>query len=459
MKHRRMDSTPPAPRAYLVETLPAELYEKPDTVQTGDTLVSLIERATRAIAIAAMYWSLLPGTAAADEDGLDQARLHALGARRGEQLYAALTAAAQRGVRIRVVQSANFAGRAPSEAELLAERFPGSVAVRVADMRAWYGDGTMHQKFLVVDERHLYLGSANMDWRALSEVKELGVVVENDPQLGGELARHFETWWQFAALPPHPTARAAPGSGFLRPVPPWSVLHEKPAPSPLPREPVASWLAPLPVCWNGRPASAFFAASPPALCSGGRIAELDALLQTIATASERLDVSVMNFLPLGTLPTGDDSPPERWWWPPLFDALLHAAARGTTVRLLASRWAHTAAPMLLLLAALQATAAMVAPDRLAVRLYTMPGWDQTMRPERRYPAFSRVNHPKFAVTDARLHLSTSNMAWRDFFVSGGVALNTDHPDLVSAAQAIFDRDWGSSYTEELPPQPAIMEES
>lgn len=30
--------------------------------------------------------------------------------------------------------------------------------------------GVLHSKFWVVDGRHIYVGSANMDWRALTQV-------------------------------------------------------------------------------------------------------------------------------------------------------------------------------------------------------------------------------------------------------------------------------------------------
>jgi hypothetical protein len=53
------------------------------------------------------------------------------------------------------------------------------------------------------------------------------------------------------------------------------------------------------------------------------------------------------------------------------------------------------------------------------------------------------------VTESRLHLTTSNMTWRDFYVNAGVTLNSDHPDLVRGAQAIFDRDWDSPNACEL----------
>ena len=41
--------------------------------------------------------------------------------------------------------------------------------VREVDLQALTG-GILHTKLWVVDTQHLYLGSANMDWRSLSQV-------------------------------------------------------------------------------------------------------------------------------------------------------------------------------------------------------------------------------------------------------------------------------------------------
>lgn len=45
--------------------------------------------------------------------------------------------------------------------------------VREVDLKAVTG-GIVHTKLWVVDQKHLYLGSANMDWRSLSQVKLSG---------------------------------------------------------------------------------------------------------------------------------------------------------------------------------------------------------------------------------------------------------------------------------------------
>lgn len=41
--------------------------------------------------------------------------------------------------------------------------------VREVDLKAITG-GIVHTKLWVVDQKHFYVGSANMDWRSLSQV-------------------------------------------------------------------------------------------------------------------------------------------------------------------------------------------------------------------------------------------------------------------------------------------------
>lgn len=55
-------------------------------------------------------------------------------------------------------------GRCPS-------RGHAGAAVRVVDMPQLTG-GVLHTKFWLVDGTHLYIGSANMDWRSLTQVSD-----------------------------------------------------------------------------------------------------------------------------------------------------------------------------------------------------------------------------------------------------------------------------------------------
>lgn len=46
----------------------------------------------------------------------------------------------------------------------------GLAEVRALDMDRLLGAGILHTKMWLVDDMHFYLGSANMDWRSLTQV-------------------------------------------------------------------------------------------------------------------------------------------------------------------------------------------------------------------------------------------------------------------------------------------------
>ena len=140
------------------------------------------------------------------------------------------------------------------------------------------------------------------------------------------------------------------------------------------------------------------------------------------------------------------------WWPSLFDALLSVALTShVNVRLLVSKWAHTSGLIEPLLIALQKAAdagradSDISSGELEIRRFIVPGWDSTTGEHRKYPGHSRVNHTKYIVTDRRINVGTSNMTWDYFASTAGSSLNSNHPSLIRTLQAVFDRDWASSY--------------
>ena len=212
--------------------------------------------------------------------------------------------------------------------------------------------------------------------------------------------------------------------------------------------------------FDGQPAGVFLTGCPHEVCAPGRSFDGDGLVYTIQDAAKSVCVSVMDFGPVslysrksdahpgpGALPT--DTPV---WWPSLFDAVLSAVpTRKVYVRLLVSKWAHTAALIEPFLRALQLAADAGRADKymtagqLEIKQFVIPGWDSTTGSFRTYPGHSRVNHTKYIVTDRRVNIGTSNMTWDYFASTAGSSVNTDHPGLVKSLQAVFDRDWISSY--------------
>ena len=47
----------------------------------------------------------------------------------------------------------------------------------------------------LVDGEHFYVGSANFDWRSLTQVKEVGLLVKNCACLAQDMAKIWDVYW------------------------------------------------------------------------------------------------------------------------------------------------------------------------------------------------------------------------------------------------------------------------
>ena len=427
------------PHTYLVETIPADFNFRPEH-STAAALLRLINKTQKRIDLSAMYWSLLPDSQPAEIEGLSMVQLEKLGAKHGRLLYNALENALKRGVHIRILQPHNFTGDGNAEIDNLAAHYPQQVRITSVSTRAWYDGGIMHQKLWVFDGRSAYIGSANMDWRALAQVKELGVIIENNPSVAQSVAAHLAAWRQFAEMEITAVSITDPISGQERPVPAWS--HHVPAdrrlPNPFP--PITRLDEPI------------ITTSPPELCENGRYADGETLLRTINDAQERIGIEVMYFLPTARSQQaeedGENNPRPPLWQPTIMDALLRAVIqRGVHVRLLVSHWAYSSPTTAAYLKAMQAMAdaslldKTVPHGKLEIRRFLMAGWDRTTGRKRLYPNHSRVNHAKFIVTEQRVNIGTSNFTWDYFMQTGGCSFNSGDGALITQLQAIFERDW------------------
>lgn len=57
---------------------------------------------------------------------------------------------------------------------------PGLAEVRMVNFtRTIPREGVLHTKLLVADRKHFYVGSANMDWRSLTEVGNLNLMMRS----------------------------------------------------------------------------------------------------------------------------------------------------------------------------------------------------------------------------------------------------------------------------------------
>jgi phospholipase D3/4 len=215
--------------------------------------------------------------------------------RRFRALYEALRAAAQRGVHIRILQGPGFSGPR-QESDALQADFPDRISIHSVDMGKWYGGGIMHQKVWIFDQRHLYLGSTNMDWKSITQVKEMGVVVEDCPELAADAGKYFEAWWAFAALSPTSVQVFDPVARIDRRVPPWSILvpAEQRAKSTLASGESATacnWKAPLSLDLGGERGTVFLTGCPQEVLDSGRTWDQEGLVRTIEDARKSVCVT------------------------------------------------------------------------------------------------------------------------------------------------------------------------
>ncbi|XP_039768080.1 5'-3' exonuclease PLD4 [Ornithorhynchus anatinus] len=404
----------------LVESLPLDMpyaASSPEGQPIAQTWGRLLEMARESVHVASYYWSLT-GADVGVNDSSSQL---------GEEILKKLESLPARNVSLLVVGSIPTLALASEDLRVL-ER-AGAQVRRVNLGRLT--QGVLHSKFWVVDMRHIYLGSANMDWRSLTQVKELGAVIYNCSRLARDLWKIFQTYWDLgtpgAAIPPSWPQNYSTSINSHRP---------------------------LDVDFNGTAAEAFLAASPPALCPQGRTHDLAALLQGIREAQEFVHISVMEYFPT----TRFQQPPRYW---PVIDNALRAAAfnRNVPIRLLVSCGVDTDPSMFAYLRSLRALHHPEANVTVEVKVFIVPIKNHSNVP------FGRLNHSKYMVTETVVYIGTSNWSEDYFSNTAGVGLvlrpkASDPQGRRWAArqlvQRVFDRDWSSDYAvslEDLPGHP------
>ncbi|NXH66240.1 PLD3 Phospholipase, partial [Hydrobates tethys] len=146
-------------RIVLVESIPEGMTFSDGSMlnpSTFSTWMNFLGTTSHSLDIASFYWTMT------NED----TRTHEPSAAQGEQILEELLQLSQRGVTIRIAVSRPSAKWPLNDIQALEQ---SGAVVRIVDMPRLTG-GVLHTKFWLVDGTHLYIGSANMDWRSLTQV-------------------------------------------------------------------------------------------------------------------------------------------------------------------------------------------------------------------------------------------------------------------------------------------------
>lgn len=410
--------------AILAESIPMNLTYpdgSPSHPSIYRNLMTLLGSAKKSLKIASSYWTLRNEDV--DDVGTNSSW-------QGEDLFREIYRAGKlRGIKVQIAQDKPSKVSSDEDTKILTRA--GAAEVRSLDFKRLVGAGILHTKMWLVDDESFYLGSANMDWRSLTQVKEIGIIVTNCSCMAKDLAKIFDVYWEMGgigengSLPKH-----------------WPSKD---------RTQINS-TSPLEVHFNDQSRSlTYFSSSPPQLSPEGREEDIKAILRVIKDASRFIHIAVMDFVP-AFLYTRNGQ-----YWPVINDALLAAAIdRRVQVKVLMSNWTHTRSDIITMLKSLQAMDGAFKAN-VKVRLFTVPSFDAK---QAKIP-FARVNHNKYMVTDNCAYIGTSNWS-ADYFVStGGIGLVVNQSmtsgdpfrtssNLRTQLADIFQRDWDSNYSGPLP---------
>jgi phosphatidylserine/phosphatidylglycerophosphate/cardiolipin synthase-like enzyme len=312
-----------------------------------------------------------------------------------EAVIQEVEAAAARGVNVRVITEKKFSSVYPETLERL-RKTPG-VSLRTIDIAAILGDGVQHSKFFLVDDVEVFVGSQNWDWRALSQINELGLRVR-DSISALAFAVLFDYDWALAGGADPATAAASAGA----------------MPVAFPRTIVdltgSCVISPV--------------FSPRPLLPDNARWDAEAIVTLIDEARDSIKLQVLSYA----------------GYPMLEDALLRAASRGLRVSVLVSDWSLSSSKQKDL-KRLQMT------NGITVKFTAIPELGAGFIP------FARVEHCKYLLVDAAdAWIGTNNWSDEYFLFSRNAGFMLHSPELCMLLHEKYAMSWDGPYATTIDPE-------
>ena len=363
----------------LVHTSPAETsLTNPDLREPVAVWSELFDSAKKEIVIAQFYAVSKPGTAF-------------------EKVLDSLTAAGQRGVKIRFLLDQKGVGLSEAATIARIKAIP-NLDLRLIDFNKITGNGIVHAKYLAVDGEVAYIGSQNFDWRSFEHIHETGLKI-TEPAMVSQVQAIFEQDWQAQAL-------TSQGSRA-------TVLNSKVVPA-------------------NYAQNAFLLASPNAYNPAGVGDSETGLPALLAQAQSEVRIQLLDYAPLSYGPNRT-----RPYYAVIDNAVRAAAQRGVKIKLMVSAW-NTEAPAIAYLKSL----ALV--PNVEIRIVTIPTASTGFIP------FARVIHSKTMSIDGKLAwVGTSNWAGGYFDLSRNLEVVLRNDAMAQRIAALHEQTWSSAYAQPI----------
>jgi phosphatidylserine/phosphatidylglycerophosphate/cardiolipin synthase-like enzyme len=363
----------------IVESIPTgTTLDNPDIRNAREVWVEMIGHAQRSLDIEEFY--------------ISNERGHWI-----EDILAAVYAAADRGVKVRIIVDARMYKTYPASVDSLG-RYPNIESRRI-DFGNVAG-GIQHAKYFIVDQQEVFVGSQNFDWRALEHIHELGLRI-NNKEIANEFGEIFNLDWKLSSMSPEETKKLTVAlRSFKTPV--------------------------LFKGQSGETAEVWPTFSPIGWIPDSTLWDERAIVQVINDARQTLTLQFLSYSPLerrgGTYEVIDN-------------AIRNAARRGVNVRMIVSDW-EKGSP------AVRTLKELAAIPNIQVAFTSIPEWSGG------YVSFARVEHCKYVVADGeRFWLGTSNCEKSYFYSTRNLGITGRSISLALTLKRIFDKSWNSQYKE------------
>lgn len=372
----------------LVESTPAEtILEQSKLPRAADVWFDMISSANKTLDIEMFY--------IANEKG------EVL-----EKILKAIKDAAARGVEVRVIIDESFYNSSEKSADEL-NNIP-NLTIRKIPFRK-IADGVMHAKYFVADGKDLFVGSQNMDWRALKHIHEMGVRVKNK-RMAKLFLNIFEIDWNLCVDFSDANIK---------------MLKKKYSKS------VINSVQPLTLHDKELGEVILYPAFSPAEITPSKYnKEIDELVKIINNSNERLCIQMYSY----SLKGEKDSESE---FDKIDKAIRQAAARGVKIKIIFSNWSIKKG-------ATESIKSLSTVQNIEIKFSNIPEYSGGFIP------YSRVEHCKYFISDNNLSwISTANWE-RSYFYSGRNATMIIKNKKVNAMlEEVFLRDWNGSLVEEV----------
>jgi len=369
----------------LVESVPIETeFEQSKIKRTSEIWCEMFNSAKFSIEIETFYFSHKKGESLTD-------------------ILNSLVNAADRGVKIKIIVDKKFY----LENEQGIDYLNGvkNVEIRKIDFTQLAG-GVMHAKYFVIDSSEVFLGSQNMDWRALSHIHELGVRIKHK-KLAENFLRIFEIDWILSDHPEFVEFTSIRKSKIKNAInlrnklkiysENYGIVELYPCFSP-------SFLIPKDYCWEEKE-----------------------LLRLINKAKKRLYIQIYSYSV-----TDNKEKYEK-----IDKALKKAANRGVDVKIIVPDWVTDRKYF-------DDIKELSKTKGIEIKISSIPLFSGGFIP------YARVEHCKYFIVDENISwVSTSNWEKSYFYNSRNVSIVIQNNKVNCELTELFLRDWEGKYTEYL----------